>query len=200
MLTLDTITRRYGDYTVIDGLSHTLPERGVLLLTGASGCGKTTLLRLLAGLDRPNGGTLLGMPQRVAMVFQEPRLISWLNCKDNINIVLSKEKQSSSLAEEWLEKLELSAHKNELPTALSGGERRRLCLARALATGAELLLLDEPFAGLDQALKARIAPYIIEAGKRGLVVVTSHQSEDAALLSATTLSCIGTPISALKTI
>ena len=198
MLTLDTITRRYKDHTVIDGLSHTLPSRGVLLLTGASGCGKTTLLRLLAGLDRPNGGALFGVPQRVAMVFQEPRLISWLNCKDNINIVLSKEKQGSLLAEEWLEKLELSARKNELPTALSGGERRRLCLARALAAEAELLLLDEPFTGLDQALKTRIAPYIIEAGKRGLVVVTSHQSEDAALLSATTLSCIGTPLSTLR--
>ena len=200
MLTLDNITRRYADHTVLQGLTHALPEHGIFMLTGPSGCGKTTLLRLLAGLDRPDGGTLRGVPQHIAMVFQEPRLIPWLNCKDNINIVLSKEKQGSLLVEEWLEKLELSAHKNELPTALSGGERRRLCLARALATEAELLLLDEPFSGLDQALKARIAPYIIEAGKRGLVVVTSHQSEDAALLSATTLSCIGTPISALKTI
>lgn len=198
MLTLDAITRRYGDKTVIENLSFTFPEKGVFALLGPSGCGKTTLLRLLAGLDAPDGGSIQTDHQKIAVAFQEPRLFPWLNCEDNINIVLAKENKCCNIAKEWLELFELAEVAKERPDALSGGMQQRLSLARALAYGGDLVLLDEPFAALDTALKERLAPRIREACRDALLIFVTHDLADAALLGATPLTAEGTPLSALK--
>lgn len=197
MLTLHNVTRRYGDKTVLEGLTYTFPKRGIVALMGPSGCGKTTLLRLLAGLDRPDGGEVQGDYTKAAVSFQEPRLLPWLNCEENINIVLSKGNKGPELVSKILEELELSEVKNALPKALSGGMKQRLSLARALAFGGDLLLLDEPFSALDEALKARIAPLIRAANPNGLTVLITHDPNDAALLGATVLHLVGDPVHAL---
>lgn len=198
MISLQNVFRSYGKKTVIAGLSHSFPESGVVALMGPSGCGKTTLLRLLAGLDKPNDGTVQNTYPSVAAAFQEPRLIPWLTSKENINFVLSNDKQSSNIAHEWLEKLEIAEAADALPSTLSGGQKQRVSLARALAAGAELLLLDEPFAGLDEDLKKRIAPHIRNANQQGLTVLVTHDAADAALLGAAILRCHGAPLSALQ--
>ena len=187
MIDLQNIDRHYGEKTVLKNLSFTFPDKGAFALMGPSGSGKTTLLRLLAGLDRPDGGSITSTHQKVAVAFQEPRLFSWLTCKENINIVLSKENKSSDSALNWLRLFELEEVKNAYPNALSGGMQQRLSLARAFAAKGDLVLLDEPFTALDAELKSRIAPFIKKACKDSLLIFVTHDPCDAALLDATPL-------------
>ncbi|MBQ9098882.1 MAG: ATP-binding cassette domain-containing protein [Clostridia bacterium] len=182
---------------MINGLSHTFPDRGIFALMGPSGCGKTSLLRLLAGLDKPDGGSINSTHQRIAMAFQEPRLIPWLNCEENLKLILPKDNSSSKLVQEWLDILELSGAAKQYPNELSGGMKQRLSLARALCFGGDLLLLDEPFSALDQELKNRIAPTIRKACQDRLVILVTHDQRDAELLGATVLRCEGSPLSTL---
>ena len=198
MLELFDVTRRFGDKTVLEHLSHTFPDRGIVALMGPSGCGKTTLLRLLAGLDQPDAGSVRSMYGKTAVAFQESRLLPWLNCEDNVKIVLPKENGSSESVDEILAKLELSEAAKLLPNALSGGMKQRVSLARALVFGADLLLLDEPFSALDDARKKRIAPLIRAANPNGLTILITHDRADADLLGAMVLELDGIPVRSLK--
>ena len=187
MIKLQNIDRRYGEKTVLQGLSFTFPDRGHFALMGASGCGKTTLLRLLAGLDQPDGGSITSTHKQITMAFQEPRLFQWLSCKENINIALSKETKNPNLALEWLNAFELDEVADKHPSALSGGMQQRLSLARAFAAKGDLVLLDEPFTALDTDLKSRIAPHIKKACEGSLLIFVTHDPSDVSLLDATPL-------------
>lgn len=197
MIELKNVTRRFGDKVVLDDLSHQFPSKGIIALMGPSGLGKTTLLRLLAGLDKPDAGRVISTFARPAVCFQEPRLIPWLNCLENIIFVLPKDNSSSEKANRILKALELDAVANALPNTLSGGMRQRISLARALAFEGDLLLLDEPFSALDKALKARISPLIRQVSRDGLTVVITHDPEDAKLLGAEILHLVGDPVHCL---
>ena len=198
MITLSDVTRRFDDKIVLSKLSFTFPDKGVFALMGPSGSGKTTLLRLLAGLDQPDGGHIESSHKKIAFAFQEHRLLPWLNCEDNLKLVLSRDNKHSNSVQKWLSILEISDSAKLLPNALSGGMKQRLSLARALVFDGDLLLLDEPFSALDQDLKQRIAPHIKELAQSRLTVLVTHDPGDASLLGATVLHCEGDPISQLK--
>lgn len=173
MIELSHLSFSYGDRTVLSDFSLTLPDRGITALQGPSGCGKTTLLRLLAGLERPQSGTISGVvPGTGAILFQENRLLPWRTVGQHITDVLPKERQGER--DRWLELVELEGEANTLPAALSGGMGRRLALARCLALGGSLYLLDEPFAGVDSERARRILERIRALGTP--VVLTSHQA------------------------
>ena len=197
MIVMQDIFRRFEEKTVIQNLSHTFPDKGIFALMGPSGCGKTTLLRLLAGLDEPDAGCIAGRPEKIAMAFQEPRLLSWLNSEDNVKLVLPKDNKGSELTTHWMHVFELDETAKSYPNELSGGMKQRLSLARAMAFGGNLILLDEPFSALDEALKARIAPAIRAACKNALTILVTHNREDADLLGAEVLVCSGDPLTAL---
>ena len=194
MVELKSISRHFDGKTVFNGLSHTFPDKGIFALMGPSGCGKTTLLRLLAGLDKPNGGEILNNSKKVSVAFQEPRLLPWLNCEDNLKIVLLKSNNTPDIIQKWLGALELSEAAKQLPSALSGGMQQRLSLARALAFGGDLLLLDEPFSALDQPLKERLAPLLLKAAEDALVILVTHDPDEARMLNATVLECTPTAL------
>ena len=198
MIALQDVTLRYGDRAVLERLSFTFPKKGIVALMGPSGIGKTSLLRLLCGLARPTSGRVLTDHRSIAVSFQEPRLIPWLDCEKNITFVLSGDNEGLKTANELLEALELGAYKNALPDALSGGMKQRVSLARALAARADLLLLDEPFSALDEALKLRVIPLIREANKDGLTVIVTHDKDEARALGATVLLLEGDPVTALS--
>lgn len=198
MLKLTNLCFTYADKGVIENLNFTFPEKGIVALMGPSGIGKTTLLKLLAGVLNPTGGEVTCTYRKTAMAFQESRLLKWFNSKENINFVLSENNFSPNTATEWLERFGLSAHENSLPTALSGGEQQRLSLARALAVGADLLLLDEPFSALDEALAKRAAALIKNTNSEGLTIIVTHDRTHAEWLGAQVLYLNGSPVTTLK--
>ena len=170
MISVSNITVCFAEKTVLDGFSLAVPEQGITALSGPSGCGKTTLLRVLAGLQKPQAGTA-SLPGPVSLLFQEDRLLPWRTVGQHITDVLPKTRRGE--AGRWLELVELAGEQARYPAQLSGGMGRRLALARCLACGGALLLLDEPFAGVDAQRAGRILARIRALGTP--VLLTSHQ-------------------------
>lgn len=174
MIKMQNITVRYGKRLVLDRFSLEIPAQGLTALSGPSGCGKTTLLRTAAGLVRLSEGSVSGVdPARTAFLFQEDRLLPWRTVAQHITDVLPRSRRGE--AECWLAFAELEGEGNAYPAALSGGMARRLALARCAALGGDLLLLDEPFAGVDPERIARILDRL-----RGLdvpVVLATHHPQ-----------------------
>ena len=128
------------------------------------------------------GGTVRVSPGRMACVFQEPRLLPWRTAAENVNAVLSDRAQTMPQALAWLERLELSDARDQYPAALSGGMQQRVAIARALAYDAPVLLLDEPFRGLDAALRQRVTALVADAARAKTLVLATHDAADAAAL------------------
>ena len=186
---MDRVSFAYGDTVVCRDVTWQLPERGVTCLWGPSGCGKTTLLRLLAGLERPAAGHVYGA-DGVSMVFQEDRLLPWYPVRQNVLLPgCAPERAGELLARLGLE--ELADH---LPEELSGGQQRRVALARALASPGQLLLLDEPFNGLDEATWGEIVPLISVCAETRPVVLVTHVRAQAEALGAVMLPLAGIPL------
>lgn len=155
MIQVENVTLRYGDKLVLDRFSLEISGEGLTALSGPSGCGKTTLLRVMAGLEKPESGAVSGVdPARTAFLFQEDRLLPWRTAERQIADVLPRSRREE--AGRWLAFAELEEEGDAYPAALSGGMARRLALARCAALGGELLLLDEPFAGVDAERTARM--------------------------------------------
>ena len=171
MISAEHITVCYGEKRVLDDFSLVLPETGITALSGPSGCGKTTLLRVLAGLQRRSAGVVT-VPPRPTLLFQENRLLPWRTVEQHIADVLPRARRGET--GRWLALVELEGEGRAYPAALSGGMGRRLALARTLACGGDLFLLDEPFTGVDEACMGRIMDRIRELGVP--VVLSSHES------------------------
>jgi len=179
MINIDHVSVSFGEKAVLEDISIALPDQGCVVFRGPSGCGKTTLLRVLAGLVVPTCGRVSGFSdRRIAMVFQEDRLLPWYTVKENIALV-SDEKT----ADELLAAVGLAEAADQLPNVLSGGMRRRIAIARALAYSNDVLLLDEPFNGLDPELRMSIAALIRDRAR--LIVLVTHESSDAHMLGQT---------------
>ena len=144
MLNARNISFSYGNRPVLQNLSFSLEKGERLLLLGPSGQGKTTFLRLLCGLLKPQRGTIQ-RPSRLGVVFQEDRLLPTLTLEENLCLV----SRTPALARQIGEELGLGEYFSHYPAALSGGQRRRGALGRALAFPCDALLMDEPFQGLD---------------------------------------------------
>jgi len=156
-VSLDRVSKRFGTgpgaVVAIDGLSLSIERGEFVCVVGASGCGKTTLLNLVAGLDKPTSGTIETASLRTALMFQEAALFPWLTAAGNVELALrlrgvaraERRRQAADL----LGVVRLDGFGDRRPHELSGGMRQRVALARSLAQDAELLLMDEPFGALD---------------------------------------------------
>lgn len=168
----------YGDKIVLDNFTLTLPLEGITALKGPSGCGKTSLLRLIAGLEGAENGTITGIrPEETSFLFQENRLLPWRSVEQHLTDVMSR--PDPKRAKELLALVELDGEEKRLPAQLSGGMGRRLALGRALALESRLLLLDEPFAGVDPERAERILRRLKALGIPILLV--SHEERITAL-------------------
>lgn len=182
MIQAENLTFGYGPAPVLRQLNLRIEAGQRLLLSGPSGSGKTTLFRLLCRLLRPQQGSVT-VPDRLGVVFQEDRLIPGLTALENTALVSDK-----ATARSLLEQLGLAEQLHSLPASLSGGQGRRVALARALACPSQALLLDEPFKGLDPAARRQAAQCLLaRIGEKPLLVI-SHQQQDAALLKASPVS------------
>ena len=172
MISVRNITVCFGEKAVLNRFSLELPAEGITALSGPSGCGKTTLLRVLAGLQPCEGGGV-ETPPRPTILFQEDRLLPWRTVGQHIADVLPKDRREE--VPRWLALAELEGEAGSFPAALSGGMRRRLALARALACGGGLYLLDEPFTGVDAPRASRILARIRALGVP--VLLSCHEGE-----------------------
>lgn len=201
MLELRDLTFGYGSSTVLSAIDLTVPEGQLVALVGPSGSGKTTLLRLAAGLETPSAGTIRWRGQPVAspslargIVFQDYSLFPWMTLLQNVELALSKSRpllgrsERRDVAEEYLVLVGLGGAAGKHPHELSGGMRQRGAIARALALGSELLLLDEPFGALDPVNRARLQDLLLEvwaaARPRKTVLLVTHDVDEALLLGA----------------
>ena len=185
---------RYGEQVVLADFSLSLPETGTVALMGPTGCGKTTLLRVLSGLLEPQSGRVCGLAgKRVAVLFQEDRLLPWLSARDNVAAV--REKGETARAEQALRDVGLPENAfGKRPAELSGGMRRRVALARLLAYGGDVWLLDEPFKGLDADSRARVMQTVKRAGQGKLIVLVTHEKAEAQALSERIVTLAGPPL------
>jgi NitT/TauT family transport system ATP-binding protein len=169
---------------VVRDVTLSLARGEVGALVGPSGCGKTTMLRIIAGLDRDYEGDVVGpAPGKLGMVFQEPRLLPWRSVEDNVRLIAPRVDETELTT--LFEVLELAGHRSHFPGELSLGLARRVALARAFAVAPELLLLDEPFVSLDDALAARLREELAMLVDRRSVttLLVTHDVEEAARLA-----------------
>ena len=187
MLELKNITVRFDGTPVLSDCSLSLGDGEQLALMGPSGCGKTTLLRVALSLQPPDTGSVSGDAGRTAAVFQEPRLLPWRTAAENVNVVLSDTPETMPEALSMLERVDLSEAGETYPSELSGGMQQRVSIARALAFRPDLLVLDEPFRGLDEELRGRIVSLLSASLPSASLLLATHSEEEARALGCRVL-------------
>ena len=179
------LCKSYGGEPVLSDFSAELPVGEVTVFMGRSGCGKTTLLRLLMGLEKPDSGTVSGVPKAMSAVFQEDRLFEAFHAVANLKGALGKDADEQAIREH-LSQLELTGEALKKPVLeLSGGMRRRVALARAVLAESGILFLDEPFDGLDGVTNKKAAEYVKRHREGRTVLLVTHDRAEAESLGGT---------------
>jgi len=206
MIEVKHLYKKFKKEYIFEDFSISLADRKVTSIIGPSGCGKTTLLRMIAGLESYEQGQISGINQRsISYVFQEDRLLPWLNVFQNIELVLKSKfppKESQLKVQEVLAQLDLSEAAEMMPDELSGGMQRRVAIGRALAYDADIILLDEPFKGMDSKLKNEVLPQLAavwEKAEKTIILVT-HDIADARELSDIVYELSGRPLKKVETL
>lgn len=193
-LRMEGVRKVYADVTALDAVSLDLEAGSLLAILGPSGCGKTTCLRLISGFERPDAGSVtvggrivassaVMVPperRRVGLVFQDLALFPHLSVRRNVAFGIRRESDARTRTDELLELVGLRADADRLPHELSGGMQQRVALARALAPRPDVLLLDEPFSSLDQAMRTQLRAevrQILREARQSAIFVTHDQAE-----------------------
>ena len=174
-LVIAHVSKDYGRGPVLRDVSLTVRQGETVCLMGPSGLGKTTLLRCVAGLERPESGSVTGVPERLGYVFQEDRLCGVFSAVANVRLATGRTLRH-------LEELGLAGSARRPVSQLSGGMRRRVAIARAVCAGPRLLLLDEAFKGLDDQCRRDTVAYIRRHTPGASLLCVTHDPEEAALL------------------
>lgn len=181
MISIDNISFSYGEKEILKDLSLNISKGDRICLFGESGCGKTTLLRLILRLEKPQKGKIEGIESlKASVVFQENRLLPFKTVLENITLFGSSEKTALG----HLSALGIAEVSDSLPSALSGGMQRRVAIARALSSEFDFLILDEPFTGLDDANLSLAAEHILKTAEDRPIIMVTHSAAEAELFKA----------------
>ena len=186
MIILKSINKSFGEKKVLKSFSACFEKGKGYCIMGASGGGKTTLLNIILGLQKPDSGTISGVPENLSAVFQEDRLCEPYSAVANVLAVTGKSVPETEIVA-LLRALGLSGSENEPVNKLSGGMRRRVALARALLAKSELIILDEPFKGLDDQTREAVISVLLAHTAGKTLIVATHDPRDAEALSAKVL-------------
>ena len=170
---------------VIDKIDLSIPENKITVILGRSGCGKTTLLRLVAGLENFEQGEIIGVEsKRKAYVFQEDRLMPWLDVKSNITFGIHKNEIDNSRINEIIETVGLEKFYNAYPSQLSGGMKQRVSIARAFAYNPDFIMMDEPFSALDYFTREQMQNELLRIHERlkCTILFVTHSIDEALIL------------------
>ena len=177
-LAIKNLTKSFGDKVIFENFNYTFSNKGIYVLVGNSGRGKTTLLRMIAGLDKDFKGEIT--KAKTAYAFQEYRLFPTLNALDNITKILYEKPTEAETkdAKQFLTQMGFADIDLQLfPAELSGGMKQRVALCRAFLAKAEILLLDEPFKELDAKLRTVLREQIKKSAENRLIIMTAHSQE-----------------------
>lgn len=181
LISLHDVYYRYSGQNILSGLDFEVLPGESVVITGASGVGKSTLVRLAAGLLRPCSGSAVINTQKIGFVFQEPRLLPWRTALENVMLPLEMSgSEAVKTARNLLALMGLVTAESQYPNQLSGGMRQRVSLARALAVSPDVLMLDEPFTGLDVELRDGMKTLLESAvcGRGIGIIQVTHHVED----------------------
>ena len=195
MLTLENVGKTYPNgVRALGGVSMNVAPGEVVAVVGGSGCGKSTMLRVVSGLDRPtfgrvvlDGAEITAPHEKIGIVFQEPRLLPWLSVADNVGFGLAdrpKPEREQRVASQ-VDRVGLADKARVWPRELSGGQAQRVAIARALVTRPEVLLLDEPFSALDAFTRVDLQDHLLDlwADLKPTLVVVTHDVDEAIVLA-----------------
>jgi NitT/TauT family transport system ATP-binding protein len=183
-ISVKNLRKSYGEQLVLNDVSFELPNQGITCIMAPSGVGKTTLLRILLGLEQPDSGAVSQPPDcHWAAVFQENRLLEHLDAMGNLRFVLGSELDAED-AKDLLAELGLTEAEGKPVRDFSGGMKRRVALARALLAPSDALALDEPFTGLDEENREKAISCILKRTAGKTVLLVTHNEDDAAGLNA----------------
>lgn len=175
------IYKSFGERKVLENFSMEIPIGKTTAVMGKSGGGKTTLLRIIAGLDKADSGEILNLPENISFVFQEDRLCPDFNAVSNVRFVTG-DKVPQEEIEETLRALKIRDIKKTV-SEMSGGMARRVSIARALCAPYDMLILDEPFKGLDEELKESVMTFIKGKIQGKTVILVTHDMKEAEMMS-----------------
>ena len=177
---VDHVSKAYGKQQVLRDLSCVLPEGKTTCIRGNSGCGKTTLIRLLLGLDIPDKGKIEGISDRkISAVFQEDRLCENLSAASNIRLVCTE-----TISDRELEEAYKAVALQKPVRELSGGMRRRVSILRALLADSDCVIMDEPLRGLDEKTRTKTIDYILKKTEGKTLIFVTHEEQEAVWLKA----------------
>ncbi|MGL4791442.1 MAG: ATP-binding cassette domain-containing protein [Anaerotignaceae bacterium] len=195
-LELINVTKGF-DKKILDNISITFPEGKTTVIYGPSGCGKTTILNVILGLTKVDSG-LVNIPKntKFSTVFQEDRLLNSINVLENLMAVNNNKEWCVEISK----KVELLEDLYKYPKELSGGMKRRLAIARAMAYNGDVYILDEPSKGLDVGLRKRITLTLKEALEGKTTILVTHNSKEAVEMADILLYIKGSPLKVVETV
>jgi NitT/TauT family transport system ATP-binding protein len=196
-ITFEHVTKKFGAVLVVTECSLSIAQRSLVVFLGPSGCGKTTLMRMVGGLDTPTSGTIrlngevvAGPDRRRGMVFQSYSSFPWLTVEGNIAFGMRYRNDLSAVqrtenVKHYLKLIGLEDFAKSFPNRISGGMRQRVAIARSLAAGSDVLLMDEPFGALDALTRERLQVELrqIQAEEKKTVIFVTHDVEEAVFLA-----------------
>ncbi len=182
---VNNLTKSFGDNKVLDRVNVAFLRGKINCIMGPSGCGKTTLFNIILGLIKADGGTIHGLEnEKIVAVFQEERLCEGFSAAANVKLVCDKSVSVKEI-EIHLSEVGLEEVERKSVSKLSGGMRRRVSIVRAIMANSNVIIMDEPFKGLDEDTKIRVIDYVKNYAIGKTIIVTTHSIEEVKMLKAT---------------